>query len=74
MIDWYSDGIQGFEWFRIIFILICLIILGYFVYVIIRSIFHVGKTSSWRSAFIIGAICLGMLILSFYSGQPPQYL
>ena len=74
MIDWYSDGIQGFEWFRIIAILICLIGLGYFIYAIIGSIFHIGKTSSWRSAFIFGAICLGMLILSFYSGQPPQYL
>jgi TRAP-type uncharacterized transport system fused permease subunit len=74
MIDWYSDGIQGFEWFRIIFILICLIVLGYIIYATTRSIFQVGKTSSWKSAFIIGAIFLVMLILSFYRGQPPQYL
>lgn len=66
---WFSDGVQGLEWFLVLIWLICIIGIGFFIYIIIGSSLLMWKNSGWIG-FVIFVILIVFSIIFSNDGPP----
>ena len=66
---WFSDGVQGLEWFLVLIGLISIIGIGFFIYIIISSSLLMWKRGGWIG-FVIFVI---LVVLAFLNDGPPYW-